>query len=207
MVLTALSATSSQLAPRGRQAVDTVGGPFHRTEERETATIEGLQRILVGRDGHCFYHAVLVGIHIPDEMSAIMELRGKVANEILSNLDKYRVGIRLLGHNTDGEVEEYINTVRSSNQFAGDVEIAALARVLGRPIVVLNQKGERQNLIAEEEGEPVFLMYDGVNHYDALVATNSDAWVILGRALSDLGHEKPNSQEGQDDSMRSTKPS
>lgn len=118
----------------------------------------GLSRQEVPGDGDCLYHAI--ALH--SDRTA-HDLRFAVADYIeAGHLNDYLV----LGHTQ----QSYAALVRAG-AWGDHVEITALMRILGRPVVVLHDDGslptmpERMN---DFPGAPIFISYNGVNHYTGL---------------------------------------
>lgn len=82
----------------------------------------------------------------------------------------------------------YIAKMRESGVYAAGVEIIALARSLNRPIVVIT--GDRADLFDKAADgtnlaeEPIFIHYNGTNHYSGLTRRNVDG-VPSAEALFD----------------------
>jgi|GEM_PF-2987129 len=147
-------------------------------------TIEGLifQEIIPTNDS--FYRAVCLAInaYTPNY------LRNFTITFIKKNINKFSALIL----KNQISVENYINTIKSRKQPAGEVEIIALMWRLRRPIVVINREGVVCNLHAVKEfleavadsnslneinennehsfdSTPIFVCYSNKDHYDALL--------------------------------------
>lgn len=115
-------------------------------------------------DGHCFYHAIMLSgpEYNGNKVAGFRELRSLAAEELESN-----PASRIL---TGDDRDTYLNGVRGT-QWGGQEETFALSVKLGRPIVVI----ENPNLAGykiynrESNGHPIFLYYNGSNHYQALL--------------------------------------
>lgn len=79
----------------------------------------------------------------------------------------------------------YVVKMGQLGTYATELQIRALSIALDCPIVVFAQRsnGEVLPTIHGEDlpGEPIFVHYNGVNHYSALNITASDPRVILGQ--------------------------
>lgn len=124
--------------------------------------IQGLTYMRVPGDGHCLYNAV--ALYLEQDVTT---LRNMVADELERNKEKYR-HFFITSRRT---LEEYISNVRSTNEWAGDLELSILINILDRPIVSIGLDGRIVNnqVLQQARGEPIFVHYDGVNHYDGLV--------------------------------------
>lgn len=115
-------------------------------------------------DGHCFYHAVLFYL---DGME-VSTLRHLLADTLLENKMDYEDLILAL--RPEETFESYTKKLRQ-NEWADDLEVTLLTRVLQRPILVLMPNGELRHTDAVEtypDADPIFVRYNGTNHYDAL---------------------------------------
>ena len=125
--------------------------------------IEGLLFVEIPKDGHCLYNAV--ALYLGQDVS---KLRQAVAEKLEQNIEEYRPFFL----STKRCVEEYISAVRTGSEWAGDLEINILICLLNRPIISIGPDSEivnRQVLDLLTMGEPIFVYYDNVNHYDGMV--------------------------------------
>lgn len=74
---------------------------------------------------------------------------------------------------TTREIKKHIDKIRS-NEWADEIAIAALSKILNRPIVVV--EGSKNSLKIKppihgekQQGDPIFVHYNGTNHYNALI--------------------------------------
>ncbi|OGT07915.1 MAG: hypothetical protein A2X78_01835 [Gammaproteobacteria bacterium GWE2_37_16] len=132
--------------------------------------IEGLDLVPVIGDGHCFYRAVTYYLSHGENITF---LRNIVAANLEHNQDQYKDFITL---ETGQTIQEYIERVRARPEWAGQLEQVILARLLNRPIVVVGPDDNIRNrgdveaaLSRQGAGDPIFVRYDGISHYDALV--------------------------------------
>jgi len=135
---------------------------------KTTATPVGFRKQLVPGDGNCFYHAVLVSLKDtdPNYVAAhrldASKIRQEVAREIRAQPAKYGSGVLDPNDNTP-------------TCWAGHPEIIATQRVLHRPIRIWDSSRGRdqQGTFLDEvvgAAPAVYVVYNGRNHYDALVA-------------------------------------
>ena len=121
-------------------------------------------------DGHCLYRAVTYYLTRGEDVRSLREL---VAAELSQHIDAYQDFIPLP---PGRRLEQYIADIRSTNAWASDLEITILAGVLRRPIVIIDPDGKLRNpdlARAYPEREPVFVCYNGHNHYDAFLLDGS----------------------------------
>lgn len=126
-------------------------------------------------DGHCLYRAV--SLYLNRDVS---DLRHEVSDK-LNELSDF---IALPPGRT---LEDYRIAVRDSNEWASHVEIAALMRVLDRPIIVIDSHYQITNPedAGRFTGDPIFVYYNGIDHYDALVlAPSTDGRELLNTLLT-----------------------
>ena len=117
-------------------------------------------------------------------------MRNKVASEITKNFNKYYEGIvsDMIEHdkfNIDNrdknDIKECVNSYIASikiNKWAGEIEIEVAELIWERAIFVLDNDGNKRrrfncndidNNSPLYKNKPVFLIYKGENHYNALV--------------------------------------
>ncbi len=125
----------------------------------------GLKHQPVPQDGHCLFHAV--ALHCGQDQQA---LRNVVVANIEYNMEKYRDIIQTL--NPEKAPEQYLQDVRQGIEWADNLEIVVLMTILNQPIVVVETDGKIRNLSSLiGDGVPIFVEYNGHNHYDALILT------------------------------------
>lgn len=137
----------------------------HQTVSNSNSRIpDGLIHQPILGNGHCLFNAV--GIHLKQDQQF---LRNIVAAHLEHNLATFRDFIGLQGGQS---LTGYINDVRNGFEWATHIEIEVLMRVLNRPIIVIGEDG---NIINRDDAarftgqQPIFVYYNGHNHYDALL--------------------------------------
>lgn len=133
-------------------------------QKKSPYQIPGLIYQEVPGDGHCLFHAV--GLHVNHTQA---DLRSIVADHLESSIDDFRSFIQLPQGQT---IENYIRAIREGNEWADHIEIEVLMRVLDRPIIVIGPNlliTNREVLEKRFNGEPIFVLYNGHNHYDAFL--------------------------------------
>ena len=119
-------------------------------------------------DGKCLGHCLFNAVALYDG-NTVQNLRNRVADEIQRDLDRYQPIIEAL---TTRTTREYIEAVRN-NEWADNLEIAVLMRVLNRPIYIIGDNGQIINQadidIEVDRTNPIFVHYNGHNHYNGLV--------------------------------------
>lgn len=122
----------------------------------------GLDFIPIPGDGHCLYTSV--SLYLGEDPAF---LRSIVAAHLEFNKHQFSSFITL----PEGKsLDDYINAVRNSREWADNIEIEVLMRVLNRPILIIGADGQLINLNDKERfaDEPIFVYYNGIDHYDAL---------------------------------------
>ena len=77
--------------------------------------------------------------------------------------------------------------LRQGIEWADNLEIAVLMNILNRPIVVVGPDGKVRNLSSlVGDGDPIFVQYNGHNHYDALILTGNSPPREIFEALTQL---------------------
>jgi len=147
---------------------------------------EGLNFIDIPIDGHCLYNAV--ALYIGKEVSFLRRL---VAETLEHNIEEYRPYILLPFGKT---IREYIEDIRNTNEWAGDLEITILSKLLDRSIITIGPNGKITNTQVLDEhrnGEPIFVHYNNINHYDGMVL--QDGYIgkdILAKLIQQMQYEK-----------------
>ncbi|MGD0466598.1 MAG: OTU domain-containing protein, partial [Gammaproteobacteria bacterium] len=126
--------------------------------------VSGFNYIPIPKDGHGLYNAVAIYLG-----KNIMELWQEVADYIEKHAEEYSDIIAAdPKHRT---IEKYIDDIRNTNEWADDLEINVLMKVFDRPIYVIGSDGEIKNKlnIVDVNKEPIFVYYNGSDHYDGLI--------------------------------------
>lgn len=127
-------------------------------------SISGLLYLKVPGDGHCFFYAA--GLYLGKDQQT---LRKEIADYLRNNKKEFADVVSAV---QGKKISSYIKDIEDGKEWADDLEISVLMRVLKRPIIVINSDGKiRKTAIAEDykDGEPIFVCYNGHNHYDALL--------------------------------------
>ncbi|MDR3491310.1 MAG: ankyrin repeat domain-containing protein [Gammaproteobacteria bacterium] len=137
--------------------------------------INGLTFVPMPGDGSCLYHAVAVYLG-KDQQT----LRSELADRITATPDLYRAVIAASGKDFDS----YVKGIRSG-EWADHVEIVGLMNLLNRPIIIIDPEGNVRNKEdAQRSGEPIFVSYNGGDHYNSYtLQLNNDAREILNRLM------------------------
>lgn len=146
--------------------------------------VDGLTYEPILGDGHCFYRAVTLFLTHGEDVTL---LRNIVAANLEANKDRYRDFIPLAEEQT---IEGYINAILG-REWAGQVEQNILMRWLNRPIVIIGPEGDIRNVddvkrarAERNAGEPIFVYFNGRDHYDALIVKDGfDGNSMLNRLL------------------------
>ena len=166
--------------------------PVQPTVSSHIPQIEGLTYRITPGDGNCLYHAVTYYLGNNESMQS---LRNLVATELENNIAQYQEFITLLPECT---IEKYITDIRINNAWAGDLEINLLMQLLNRPIIVI---GPNRNILNQVHlnnfqptGEPIFVYFNNIDHYDALLLNGSREarGILTGLTPSRNMHSEPN---------------
>ena len=152
------SATESQQSDQSSQAL------WEAPSGIPSFIPEGLKFVGIPGDGNCLYNAV--AIYLSQDVQTLRQI---VATNLEHNISEYRQFIVLAEGRT---IEDYIRDIRDTNEWAGDLEITILSRLLDRAIITIGPNGNitnREVLGEQRNGEPIFVYYNNVNHYDGLV--------------------------------------
>ena len=162
---------------------------FTNTYISSLPVIEGLKHVRVSGDGHCLYHAVC--LYTGQDQQT---LRNTIAENLENNIVAYRRFIALPSNKT---VEDYIHDIRLGVEWASHIEIEILMNLLDRPILVVGPSIKLINEIDKVRfsGEPIFVYYNGHNHYDGLVLDKNYKHKV-GEILSQLSLNNRKSAQG-----------
>ena len=139
------------------------GEQFIAPNTQHGLAIPALNFTSIPGDDHCFYHAVALYLGKDQQWA-----RDRVVERLTQGEDRHELIAFLETNHTNPS--DYIARIRR-NEWAGDVEIQVLMRVLNRPIVVFNPAHQilNANDIQRFRGAPIFVCYNGHNHYDGLL--------------------------------------
>lgn len=148
----------------------------HKAASNSELERMGLSFISIAKDGHCLYGSA--GLYLGETPDF---LRRRVAARLEHNLEEFAPFITLA---SGQRLEDYLNAVREGNEWASHTEIEVLMRVLDRPILVIGPDNRLVNPADRQRfaGEPIFVYYNGHNHYDGLVLQEGrDAQFVLSQ--------------------------
>ncbi|MES2204189.1 MAG: hypothetical protein V4496_03110 [Pseudomonadota bacterium] len=135
--------------------------------------IKGLRLEKVPGDGNCLYHAIAFYCRYD-----YRDLRNRVVSEMRAHPENYRPFVS--GLLSSGKTyEDYVNGV-AADQWGDDPEIQALVCYMRRPILIVYPNGRiahRDMLDKYPDKSPIFVYYNGHNHYDALIQDNNNLTV------------------------------
>ena len=154
--------------------------------------IPGLKLAEIPGDDHCLYHAVAVHVGKTKD-----KLRQEVATYMTEHIEHYRPAIE--GDNPGTNAEDYIARV-TGNEWAGNAEIAVLMIVLEKPIIIIGPEGIRRGLEQSQLTEdPIFIAYNGTNHYDTylLTGTHTHHEILASLLTPTEQDELPTQQDNQ----------
>jgi len=140
--------------------------------------ITGLIYINIPCDGHCLFHAV--GLYLGETQD---QIRKEVADYLRYHVADLREIIQAV--NPRSSAERYIEDVRRGVEWGDNLEIMVLMKVLNRPIFVIGPDGRLRERVDTTvyTGEPIFIYYNGHNHYDAYVLDGTKTGIELYREL------------------------
>lgn len=147
-------------------SIKSLVGKTHSPNTNILKNIRGLSYQPLPGDGHCLYNAV--ALYLGKDQT---QLRKEVADFIEAHIDDFKDFIVLL---EDQTLASYIKSIRDEAEWASNIEIEALMRVLNRPIVAIGPDGNilNHNVFEKFTKDPIFVYYNGHDHYDGLCYTN-----------------------------------
>ncbi|HYF97591.1 MAG TPA: hypothetical protein VD770_01265, partial [Coxiellaceae bacterium] len=129
--------------------------------------IAGLRFVPIAGDGHCLFSAI--GRQLGVDQA---QLRRDVVAFLKANVDTplddvgTKFGDLIDAKNSFGR-NRYFDAMEK-NAWGSAVEMDAISLMRGRPIIVIGPHGELCNILPEVLNEvPIFIRYNGYNHYDA----------------------------------------
>lgn len=111
-------------------------------------------------DGHCFFNAV--SLHVGLDVTT---LRVRIGDYILDNQNYY------INFIENVPLQQYVNNVKN-DIWGGNIEIDAIERIFGRPLIVIGPNGEDRTTYHNSNtfaSDPIYIYFNGENHYDALL--------------------------------------
>ncbi|MAZ77077.1 MAG: hypothetical protein CMF39_00175 [Legionellaceae bacterium] len=142
-------------------------------------TFYGMQFQRILANGHCLFNAV--GVHLDENAT---ELRNRVADYMDENFDEFKA----FHDGTDEEFRRYIQAIRDTNAWGGEIEVRILQRLTGSPVIIIRSDANPTippNL-DDYPGEPIFVYYNS-SHYDAFaLPAEANAREILERIQIDM---------------------
>ncbi len=145
--------------------------------------IQGLEYCEVSGDGSGLYNAVA-----PYLAKDPQQLRNEVADFLNDHIDDDIVNplnALLLEGQT---LRDYIFAIGNGGAWADEIEITALTLMYNRPIAVITAGGKISNMPAISPflecepilvQEPIFVFYNGHDHYDALLVSDRNVKDLL----------------------------
>jgi len=131
--------------------------------------IEGQEYIIekAPGDGNCFFHATALHLGKSQE-----ELRKEVSKYMLEHKADFIESYEQDEHNGK-TYEEFIKKIETTNEWADNLVIQAMQKLYKRTIKIYekheSKNKQREGVSVEFRDEPIYLLYNGTNHYDALI--------------------------------------
>ena len=150
----------------------------------------GLQHQTIDGDGDCLYMAVTYYLSHGEDVTFLRKI---VAANLEGNVARYGKFVPL---RDEQSLQDYIASIKSKHEWAGELEINILMRLLDCPIVIIGPEGTIRN--KEEvnkylDRDPIFVFYNGGDergsskpgHYDVLILRDGyNGKTILAEMLS-----------------------
>jgi hypothetical protein len=148
-----------------------------KTPKEEIYTIDDKEYIVqkVAGDGHCFFHAIALHLNCDVE-----ELRNSVADYMVINENDF-IDCYEPDEHDDNTFEQYVENIRSTDEWADQLVIQATQKVLNRPIKVYRKGrvhlGPDINVTIEcrnQANVDILVLFNDDNHYDGLIEKYTD---------------------------------
>lgn len=166
------------------------GGSPEKKRAKAAPLPLGVEKIQNQGEGNCLFLAVSQAIensgggahnHRSVRAAAVTHLRKHAAKYAL-----FWDGLRPDGTKMDSISLEsflkYLDLVGEVGAWAGNLEIAALASTLDRPITVLHEHGQVYQFNAEGSKKDLFLFYQTCGHYECLKTTPEAALALRAKS-------------------------
>lgn len=122
----------------------------------------GLKFEAIPMDGHCLFQAI--GLYLGQDAAFLRQL---VAAHMEENLEVFKV----FRPGSDDDFRAYIEAIRNTNEWGGNIEIQIIQKVTDRPIIII--RPDANPIIPDDlqryKGDPIFVYYNGHTHYDAFM--------------------------------------
>lgn len=170
--------TSSQAIIKVMQATALAGQMLNQQDLEQLPTdyngnYMGLILQKISGDGHCFFNAV--SLYTGEDQAT---LRQRVAQYLQEHRDQYNDFYQ----GDEGSFDRYISAIERGEEWGDQISMTAVQHLYGRPVVVMRPQGQTAIVgdLQQFSGEPIFVYYNGHDHYDALLLNEGqDAQQIL----------------------------
>lgn len=164
----------------------------------------------VNEDGNCFFHVVRFHLQKDYDINeTIKDIRLKVGSYMIENVDRFKLFYDDddSGNDDDSEsrtYEEFINDIITTNEWADQLVIQAFQELYGIPIKIYERN--QSDLFITRDGynsdvvtmnimkKPMYMLYVGRNHYNALIENNSSTSKIIKKNVIDQPIDTPLSE-------------
>ena len=158
--------------------------------EQQYQAATGLSLVDLPKDEQCLYNAV--ALYLGQDVDS---LRSIVAAELEDKVEQYQQFIDLPQEKT---IRDYIADLKTTKQWARDLDRTTLSKVLNRPIITIGINGKIINSEVLNElykGEPIFVRNDNANNYNGIMLA---AGVTGSKVLANLQQEIERNKRGAD---------
>ena len=123
---------------------------------------DGLKFQKIPGDGHCLFHAI--GLCLGKDTPYLRRIVASYMENKIHEFYNYREG-------TEEEFKAYIESIRNGNEWGDHIEIEAIQRITNMPIIIIRPDANPviPDNIDNYAGKPIFIYYNGHNHYDAFI--------------------------------------
>ena len=150
----------------------------------------GVTKIPNAGQGNCLFEAIAQGVervgggtfhHRAVRAAAVAHLQ-KHKEKYLPFWDQRNTEDEMVADGTLAGFESYIQQVSEVNQYAGNLEITALASTMDRPITVVQAEGPVHTFNSSGASRGIYLFY-GSSHYELLECTAEAKFALHTKAL------------------------
>ena len=118
-------------------------------------------------------YAILLAIR---NSYSVREMRRLIANYLIENRNDF-INHYLSTNHGGKTFEEYVNLIRTTNEWCDHMCLIAIQNILNQPIHVFQDNNgglsETNHVTIDNDNQPIFIYYNGHNHYDALIQSST----------------------------------
>ena len=146
-----------------------------KRKRKKTYRIDDMEFTIkkVDKDGHCFFSVIEIYTN-----ESVKDIRERVSDFMQQKKEKKELENFYEKDEHKGDsYDEFVEKIRSTNEWADQLVIQATQIMLERPIKIYKKNSDEPDKLHNVEevtikgtrNEPIFMIYNGKNHYNALI--------------------------------------